>query len=62
MKYLIDFKNIISRQLPKMPKEYIVRLVFDRNHECLLILKSSQKVNLNKKLKILKFPFPDCLS
>ncbi|CBZ52027.1 Bromodomain containing protein, related [Neospora caninum Liverpool] len=25
-------KNIFSRQLPKMPREYIVRLVFDRNH------------------------------
>jgi histone acetyltransferase len=32
MKMLIDLKNIFSRQLPKMPKEYIVKLVFDRNH------------------------------
>lgn len=29
MKYLIDLKNIFSKQLPKMPKEYIVKLVFD---------------------------------
>jgi len=29
---LIALKNIFSRQLPKMPKEYIVRLVFDRRH------------------------------
>ena len=25
-------QNIFSRQLPKMPREYIVRLVFDRKH------------------------------
>ncbi|KFG34251.1 histone lysine acetyltransferase GCN5-B, partial [Toxoplasma gondii p89] len=29
---LVTVKNIFSRQLPKMPREYIVRLVFDRNH------------------------------
>jgi hypothetical protein len=29
---LVDLKNIFSRQLPKMPKEYIVRLVFDHRH------------------------------
>lgn len=28
--WLIDLKNIFSEQLPKMPKEYIVRLVLDR--------------------------------
>jgi histone acetyltransferase len=32
MRKLLDLKNIFSRQLPKMPKEYIVKLVFDRNH------------------------------
>ena len=39
MKLLTDLKNIISKQLPKMPKEYIVRLVFDKLHESMLILK-----------------------
>ena len=39
MKLLIDLKNIFARQLPKMPKEYIVKLVFDRNHESMVILK-----------------------
>ena len=34
---LIILKNIFSRQLPKMPKEYIVRLVFDRRHFTLAI-------------------------
>ena len=36
---LVDLKNIFSRQLPKMPKEYIVRLVFDRRHFSLAIKK-----------------------
>jgi histone acetyltransferase len=39
MKLLTDLKNIISKQLPKMPKEYIVRLVFDKAHESMLIIK-----------------------
>ena len=44
MKFLLDLKNIFARQLPKMPKEYIVKLVFDRNHESMVILKDNQKV------------------
>jgi hypothetical protein len=39
MKLLTDLKNIISKQLPKMPKEYIVRLLFDKLHESMLIIK-----------------------
>ena len=39
MKLLTDLKNLISKQLPKMPKEYIVRLVFDKCHENMLIVK-----------------------
>ncbi len=30
-------KNIFATQLPKMPKEYIVRLMFDGKHETLLL-------------------------
>ena len=41
---VIDLKNIFSRQLPKMPKEYIVKLVFDRNHESMVIVKEDMKV------------------
>jgi len=37
LKLLTDLKNIIAKQLPKMPKEYIVRLVFDKNHESMII-------------------------
>ena len=39
MKYLIDLKCIIAKQLPRMPKPYIVRLIMDRIHESIIILK-----------------------
>lgn len=39
MKWLINLKSIVSRQLPKMPKEYIARLTLDREHESMVILK-----------------------
>lgn len=44
LKFLLDLKNIFARQLPKMPKEYIVKLVFDRNHESMIILRNNSKV------------------
>eukprot|EP00606_Chrysophyceae_sp_TOSAG23-5_P000372 GSChrysophyteH2.ASY1.ANO1.1400.1 assembled CDS len=34
---LIHLKNIFSKQLPKMPREYIVRLVLDKRHISLAI-------------------------
>lgn len=43
MKNLIDLKNIFAKQLPKMPKEYIVRLVFDFKHES-IVLKDQKDV------------------
>lgn len=39
---LITLKNIFSKQLPKMPKEYIVRLVLDRRHLTLALMKGSR--------------------
>ena len=39
---LIALKNIFSRQLPKMPKDYIVRLVFDNRHTSLAILRQDR--------------------
>jgi histone acetyltransferase len=45
MRALIDLKNIIAKQLPKMPKEYITRLIMDRKHESMLILKKSETSN-----------------
>lgn len=41
LKLLTDLKNIISKQLPKMPKEYIVRLVFDKKHESMIIMRNN---------------------
>jgi len=42
--HLITLKNIFSRQLPKMPKEYIVRLVFDRRHHSMALYKGKEVV------------------
>ena len=44
MKMLIDLKNIFAKQLPKMPKEYIVKLVFDKHHEAMIILKNKSDI------------------
>jgi len=35
---LVALKSLFSRQLPKMPRPYIARLVFDRKHISLVIL------------------------
>ncbi|KAG2437573.1 hypothetical protein HYH02_011214 [Chlamydomonas schloesseri] len=42
--YLVGLKNIFSKQLPNMPKEYIVRLVFDRRHRSVALLKRNGTV------------------
>lgn len=39
MRKLIDLKNIIAKQLPRMPRPYIVRLIMDRVHEAMIIMK-----------------------
>mmetsp|Transcript_20128 Transcript_20128/g.27969 ORF Transcript_20128/g.27969 Transcript_20128/m.27969 type:complete len:450 (-) Transcript_20128:92-1441(-) len=39
---LIHLKNIFSIQLPKMPRGYIVRLVFDRRHRSLALCKGDK--------------------
>ena len=36
---LTGLKNIFQKQLPKMPKEYIARLVYDRNHISIAVVK-----------------------
>ena len=60
MRALIDLKNIIAKQLPKMPKEYITRLIMDRNHESMLILKKTA-ANPNKVFGGVVFrPFEKC--
>jgi len=44
MVWLTAVKNIFSQQLPKMPKEYITRLVFDRKHRSMVAVKDSKVV------------------
>ena len=39
MRNLIELKNIIAKQLPRMPRPYIVRLMMDRVHEAMIIMK-----------------------
>jgi histone acetyltransferase len=41
---LIDLKNIFSKQLPKMPREYIVRLVFDQRHVSVAMIKNGRTI------------------
>ncbi|GAB2219737.1 hypothetical protein Droror1_Dr00007374 [Drosera rotundifolia] len=44
MIWLIGLKNIFARQLPNMPKEYIVRLVMDRNHKSVVVIRRNHVV------------------
>lgn len=44
MVWLIGLKNIFARQLPNMPKEYIVRLVMDRNHKSVMVIRRNMVV------------------
>ncbi|KAG0317029.1 histone acetyltransferase [Dissophora globulifera] len=37
---LTGMKNLFQKQLPKMPREYIARLVYDRNHHNMAIVKA----------------------
>lgn len=41
---LTGLKNIFQKQLPKMPKEYIARLVYDRNHKSMALIRKPMKV------------------
>jgi histone acetyltransferase len=41
---LIALKNIYARQLPNMPKEYVVRLVMDRNHKSIMVIREHNRV------------------
>ncbi|KAG8834704.1 histone acetyltransferase [Serendipita sp. 399] len=41
---LTGLKNLFQRQLPKMPREYIARLVMDRNSRGLAMIKHGYKV------------------
>jgi histone acetyltransferase len=41
---LIGLKNLFQKQLPKMPREYITRLVLDNNHYSMAIVKRGWRV------------------
>ena len=41
---LVHLKTIFSKQLPKMPRRYIVRLVFDRKHYSMALFKGNRVV------------------
>lgn len=41
---LTGLKTLFQKQLPKMPREYIARLVYDGNSKCLAIVKYGYKV------------------
>lgn len=44
MVWLIGLKNIFAKQLPNMPREYIVRLVMDRNHKSVMVIRHNMVV------------------
>lgn len=44
LKLLTDVKNVYSRQLPNMPKEYICKLVFNKTHRSIAVLKRGKGV------------------
>ena len=41
---LTGLKNIFQKQLPKMPREYIARLIYDKNHLSMAIVKKPLQV------------------
>lgn len=42
--WLIEIQNVFSHQLPRMPKEYITRLVFDPKHRTLALIKDNKPI------------------
>mmetsp|Transcript_6631 Transcript_6631/g.11975 ORF Transcript_6631/g.11975 Transcript_6631/m.11975 type:complete len:531 (+) Transcript_6631:127-1719(+) len=40
---LLGLKNVFVKQLPNMPKPYVTRLVFDRKHESMALLKRTER-------------------
>ncbi|XP_030841135.1 histone acetyltransferase KAT2A isoform X1 [Strongylocentrotus purpuratus] len=42
--WLVGLQNVFSHQLPRMPKEYITRLVFDTKHKTLALVKENRVI------------------
>lgn len=53
---LTGAKNIFQKQLPKMPKEYITRLVYCRKHTTLVIVKNGNPFQLVGAITYRSFP------
>lgn len=43
LEHVLGLKNVFVKQLPNMPRPYVSRLVFDRKHESLALLKRDDK-------------------
>ncbi|PSC71001.1 Histone acetyltransferase GCN5 [Micractinium conductrix] len=43
-RFLIGLKNVFSKCLPNMPKEYICRLIFERRHKSVVIVRNCHQV------------------
>ncbi|KAJ8366911.1 hypothetical protein AAFF_G00336810 [Aldrovandia affinis] len=42
--WLVGLQNVFSHQLPRMPKQYITRLVFDTKHKTLSLIKDGRVI------------------
>nr|CAB3257876.1 histone acetyltransferase KAT2A [Phallusia mammillata] len=42
--WLVEIQNVFARQLPRMPRDYIARLVFDTRHRTLALVKDSRVI------------------
>lgn len=42
--WLIGLQNVFSHQLPRMPKEYITRIVFDPKHKSMTLIKDNRVI------------------
>lgn len=59
LRRLVQLKQIISVQLPKMPKNYIARLVFDVAHKSLVAIKYGKIIG---GITFRPFEKPGCIS
>jgi histone acetyltransferase len=53
---LTGLKNIFQKQLPKMPREYITRLIYDPSHQSLLITKPGVAVEIDDEEEWARIP------
>lgn len=51
--WLLQLLNVFALQLPRMPKEYIARLVFDPKHKNLVLVKRGQVSRPGKWVPVL---------